>query len=337
MEEGVVRKAEREEEDDALLFPDLDPLDDKDFVIIIGRIAEALSQQTERQDAKALRDALDLLDVNWALLSPAAIDRLIAAARAVLARSVDKVVPRTSPIFTAAALAVIPATRARVIARDKLGLDRRLTELDQRTGQALLRQQGLFIRDEYGRRSDAAASRVRAIVNAAVDRGLSQDEITALLVEDVTLAQLGRAKAYWEVLGTAFANRARTTTQLTAYEEAGVETYRFVAVLDHRTTDICRYLNGKIFRVSNALARLRKAEELEDADAIRDELPWVHTRVVDGRKGVYFERRGTSRRVAYVDDRGEFTDALSDEQLEAAGVCVPPLHVHCRSTIIREG
>jgi SPP1 gp7 family putative phage head morphogenesis protein len=336
VENGLIHKANDDEDPEDLLYPSLDPLDDDDFLIIIRRLAEDLSSKTQRRDAQAVRDSLDLLDVAWAALTVAAVDRLISAVRAVLVGSVDKVIPRTSPIFEAAARAVIPATRASVIEREKLDLDSRLTEADRVTGQSLLRQQGLFIRDEYGRRSDTAVARIRAIVHAGVERGLSQEEISFQLANDLTLSQLGRARAYWDVIGTSFANRARTTTQLTAYEQAGVQSYRFVAVIDDRTTDICRYLDKRIFRVAPVLARLRRAEQMDDADAIRDMLPFVHRKTVNGRTGAYFERRGVSHLVAGLDKNGEFTDGMTDSQLEAAGVAVPPLHVRCRSKIERE-
>jgi SPP1 gp7 family putative phage head morphogenesis protein len=334
VQNGLVKAGDDEE----LLEPDLDPLVDEDFVVILKRLTDKLSTVTERQDAQALRNALDLLDITWVGLSAAAVTRLVAAVRAVLAGSVEKVIPRTSPIFTAAARAVIPATRINLISRDKLALDPQLTEADRRTGQSLLSQQGHFIRDEYGRRADVAIERVKAIVSAGLRDGFSQADITAALANDLTLAQLGRARTYWEVIGTSFANRARTTTQLSAYAEAKVQTYRFVAVIDDRTSQICRYLNNRIFRVKPALARLRKAEELTDPQAIRNALPWVNLKTDShGRLGLFFDRAGRSNRVAWVDrDTGEFTEGLSDDELEAAGVAVPPLHARCRSTIVRE-
>lgn len=331
--ENLLAKAEDDEE---LLYPNLDPLVDEDFVVILERLAIKLSGVTERQEAKALRDSLDMLDITWATLSAAAVVRIMSAVRAVLAGSADKIIPRTSPVFEAAARAVIPRTRINLIARDRLNIDPRLSEADRKTGQNLLRQQGLFIRDEYGRRADAAMERVRSIVHGGVRDGLPNEEITARLSDDLTLAQLGRARSYWDVIGTAFANRARTTTQLNAYAEAGVQTYRFVAVMDDRTTEICRFLNDRVFRVSAALSRLRRAEELTDPDQIRNTLPWVSTRVDEtGQRGLYFDRDGRSHRVATINGN-EFSEDLSDDELEAAGVAVPPLHVRCRSTIVRE-
>jgi NAD+--asparagine ADP-ribosyltransferase len=46
-----------------------------------------------------------------------------------------------------------------------------------------------------------------------------------------------------------FQNRA----ELQSYKDEDVEYYRFDATLDGRTSDICRELNGKIFRVADAI------------------------------------------------------------------------------------
>jgi SPP1 gp7 family putative phage head morphogenesis protein len=335
---GLISKAE----DD--LYPDLDPLDDDDFVVILERLSLELREATENQEAKALRDALDLLDVNWPALSAAAIDRLISAAAAILAGSVDKIIPRTSRIFEAAARAVIPPTKRRVVDREQLGIGGALSTPDKETGAALLRHQGLYIRDEYGRRADAAAARARQIVASGIERGLGQQEMAAQLAADITLRHLGRAKSYWEVVATAFSNRARTSTQLNSYEEAGIKRFRFVAVLDEATTDICRYMDGRIFAVRDALALQRRAERMTVADDIKNLQPWVSAGVEDGRSILYFERNGHRQRVAYVDQsavgrqdaRGVFSGGMTDAQLAAAGILVPPLHARCRSTIVSE-
>ncbi len=331
-------------DEDDLLFPNLDPLVDDDFVLILARMTLALITAAERQEAKALRDALDLLDVNWKNLSPAAQSRLIAGAQAVISGSVDKVIPRTSPIFERAARAIIPATKENVIARDGLTIAATLSQPDIETGRALLRQQGLYIRDEFGRRADVLAVRAREIVAQGIELGLGQEDMAAQLATDITLRQMNRSRAYWEVIATAFANRARTTIQLNSYLEAGITTYRFVAVLDERTTDICRYMNGKTFSVQRALERQRRAETMTDAADIKDIQPWVSKGVENGKSILYYERRGKRFKVAQInesavgvrDEVGLFSDGLTNAQLEAAGLQVPPLHGKCRSTIVTE-
>lgn len=338
-DEPPVRKAEDDEED-------LDPLEDDDFIEMIARLTDELERAAERQEALALRTMLDKLDVDWTALDAAAAAALIERAIAAYERAAANVILKVKPVFAGAASVIIPQTRQRVVDRDELSIGSSLTEPDRVTGKTLLRNQGAYVRDEFGRRAAAASEQARRIVTAMLERGLGSEEISVKLAQDLSLRLLGRSKAYWEVIATAFLNKARTATQLNAYAEAGITVFKFIAVLDHRTTDICRYMDGKVFKVSNALARQLQAESLTDTDDIKDVQPWVYRgRDAEGREMMYFERRGRRHRVAYVEEsavgrpdaRGRFVDGLTDEQLEAAGVTVPPLHPYCRSTIVTEG
>ncbi len=337
-EVGLVRKAD----DD--LYPDLDPLDDDDFVEILGILAAELKRATENQEALTISRFLDKLDVAWATLSAAAIDRIVAGAAAVIEGSVEKIIPRTSPIFRAAAQAIIPATKRFVIENHQLQISGSLSAADKETGRALLRQQALYIRDEFGRRAGMAAARARQIVADGIEVGLGQQDIADRLTADITLRQVGRSREYWEGIATAFSNRARTSTQLNAFEEAGITHYRFVAVLDERTTDICRMLDGKVWTVASALRLQRETEKLDSAEDIKDVQPWVHRGREGDRDILYYNRKGVRHRVAYINESavgrqnatGVFSGQLSDDELEAAGIMVPPLHHKCRSTIVME-
>jgi hypothetical protein len=142
-----------------------------------------------------------------------------------------------------------------------------------------------------------------------------------------------------------FTNRARTSTQLAAFEDAGVERYRFDAVLDEVTSEPCRFLHGKVFTVARAMERFRDVERARDPERIRDLQPFVQVGADDaGNTVLFYERGGRRRAVARVDEPaegtkdavGRYSRALSPTQLETAGVTVPPLHGRCRSTITAE-
>jgi SPP1 gp7 family putative phage head morphogenesis protein len=323
---------------------DLDPLKDEDFVILLSRMSVQLRKAVEKQEALTLRMFVDRLDINWYELTPKQATRLIEAASAVITGSVDKVIPKTSKVFKEAAQAIIPSTRRHVVDRHKLPIDRELSKIDKNSGLRLLLQQESFISHEIRRRGKSAANRAERIVLSGLDEGIGSDEIVTRLRGDVMLAGLARSKAYWEVVATSFLNRARTATQLNAYAEAGIKTYRFVAVLDEATTEICRYMDGRVFRVRDAVKQQRKSEKLTDADKIRDVQPWVSVGMEEGGRFLYYEKKGQRVKVANVrrsgvgrqDDAGVFSDGLNTPELAAAGLLVPPLHANCRSTIVTE-
>lgn len=323
---------------------DLNPLDDGDFIKLLSRLAVKLRKETERKEALSLRDFIDSLDVDWSKMTLKEMDRVTDAAMAVYRGSVEGIIPKTSKVFKEAARVVIPATKVAVIDKHNLDIKPGLSDADKATGAALIRQQGPFIKEELAARAQSAAARARTIVLRGLDLGLGRDAIATNLATDVVLSQLARSKSYWEVSATAFLNRARTSTQLNSFEEAGIRRYRFVAVLDQRTTDICRFMDGRVFNVSDALDVQRKAEALDDPDEIRDLQPWVYQGSEGGRPILYYEKKGERRRVAYIDasgvgakdERGLFSEALDAAALRKAGILVPPLHPKCRSTIVME-
>ena len=114
-------------------------------------------------------------------------------------------------------------------------------------------------------------------------------------------------------------------------------------MMDQTTSEICRFLNGRIFSVEKAVKRMRHSMSLTDPEEIRNVRPWVQSGMSpNGDPLLYFNRGGERHTVAHVDEAGEgemdragkYSKTMSNKALEAAGVNVPPLHSHCRSTIV---
>jgi len=110
---------------------------------------------------------------------------------------------------------------------------------------------------------------------------------------------------YWRVVANAAASRAYHYGVLKAGQLQGVRGYRIVAVLDARTSAICRKMNGKEFWLSNAIDLMERAATATDEE-IKTVHPWVKFADVEN---------------------------LSNKQLADAGVIMPPFHGNCRSTV----
>lgn len=112
---------------------------------------------------------------------------------------------------------------------------------------------------------------------------------------------------YWDIVANSTASRGYHYGMLKAAQAQSFKTYMFVAVLDDRTTPICRAMNGKIFKVADAVNIMEEAFAADDLETYKDIMPWVTND--DG--------------VAEADP----------SVLTQAGILVPPLHALCRSTI----
>jgi SPP1 gp7 family putative phage head morphogenesis protein len=323
----------------------LDPLDQGDFMSIVRRLSRSLRGVARPAEDAALRRSLERLDVDWPNLTPQARDQVVRAARQALGAVEAQVLPQVEHAFEVEADRVVGAARRSTVRRFGLRIGADLTGTDERIAKFVRESQGNFVRDEYGRRREGFTARAKDIVAAGVEQGLGRDDIVKDLSEAMAREAFDRSRDYWEVVSMVFTNRARTYTQLGAFEEAGVERYRFEAVLDEVTSEVCRFMHGKVFTVGRAADRFREVERARNPERIRDVQPFVQVGADgEGNQVLFYERGGRRRAVARVDEPavgerdevGRYSRALSPGQLEAAGVAVPPLHGRCRSTIVAE-
>ncbi len=228
-------------------------------------------------------------------------------------------------------------SRRLVIAVDLNALDRRMVD-------HVVRTQTNFVRDPAGTRLQAFSQTARATVASGLERGLGRDEIAAELAEAAQAQLLTRTSAYWEVVAGAFVSNARSFGQLSGFAEAGIQRYRIEAVMDKRTTEVCRYLDDKVFEVGDALRRFDRLDRLERPEDIRREQPWVRTSTdpATGQRSMYVNRDGERVRIGDIvrsavgtsDDASEFARTVSNAELVDLGVSWPPYHGLCRSTCL---
>jgi SPP1 gp7 family putative phage head morphogenesis protein len=323
----------------------LNPLDERDFLVIVQRIGRALQGVSRDAEADALRRALDTLDVDWPSLTPAAHAEVIRAAKKALGSAEAKVLPRVDRVFEVEAKNVVERSRRSAVKQFGLTIGTDTSKTDERIAKFVRESQGNFIRDEYGRRQEDFSERARDIVASGLERGLGRDDIATELGADLITAAANRTQAYWETVAMSFANRGRTYTQLAAFDEAEIQRYRFEAVLDEVTSEACRFMHGRVFSVERAMKRFRAVERARDPERIQDLQPWVQVGADDdGNQVLFYEKGGRRRVVAQVDEPsvgesdevGGYSRELSPDELEAAGVTMPPLHGRCRSTIVLE-
>lgn len=323
----------------------LNPLNKRDFLVIQRRVTLALRNAAAGAEAAAMRRALQMLDVDWTALSSAAQRRVLDAASKSFVPSAARILPRVQETLRLEAPKVVGATRSAAIARFALRIPSSLSLRDRRVGEFVARSQSGFIRDELGRRRVAYSARARHVVSSALDRGLGRDEIAAELEEKMMGTAAARSRGYWNVVAGSFAGHARSYAQVSAYAEADIKKYRFVAVMDEVTSEICRFMDGRVFEVQKAAQRMEAVERLEDPEEIKNVSPWATVRQgEEGEQYLAVDKEGEEQRIATIEEsavgerdvQGEFSGEMDEDELEAAGVTVPPLHGNCRSTIVAE-
>lgn len=318
----------------------LDPNDPQDFIKIVANLTAATKGLTQADEAKALKKALDLLDVDWKGMKGDAKAKVVAAAKQALNPS-KIVLPKIKQHFEANAVALGVQTKGSTVKQFGFGIDVDLTKVEQEQLWHVALSQGNYVRDEYGKRSDAFSLKAKEIIAKGLEQGMGRKDLAQELRQQLSAQQFNRSEAYWTVVAGAFANRARTFTNLSTYETAGVETFEVDAVLDERTSDICRFMHGKRFSVSTAKRNFTGSDV--GTGSVQEEQPWMSIgRDKEGGQFIYYKTPAGERKVVAgiaqsgmgkVDDVGSFKDALSDHGLERRGIMSPPFHGNCRTTV----
>ncbi len=320
----------------------VDPLTVTGFVRLQNQFARKLTKISTPFEKRALVAALDELDVDWPNLTAAQRTKAFQAANRALLPLEKRVPASVEPTVEVQVEGTVRRTRGSARKKFKLEIPVKLNETDKRIANFVASSQNNFIRDEFGRRRKSFSRQARSIVSEGVSQGLGQNQIAEDLDRRLGFS-VKKSESYWTIVANAFANRARTWTQLSSFDEAGIERYRFEAVLDEVTTETCRFLHGKIFSVQRGLDKFKEVERKKSPEAIRDVTPWVRTTTnEDGDRVLAFEREGEQVEVAQIvesavgqkDEVGKFSKAMSNENLQENGLTLPPLHGLCRSTVL---
>ncbi len=312
----------------------------------VASLAAELRRQAGRSERDAVRAAVDVLDVDWLRTTPAQRRRLVSEAMNAAGRATALIPARIQTTLGPAADEVVSATRSHGRRVHGLAIGADFNAVDRRITAHVVRTQVNFVTDELGRRLDGFGAEARRVVAEGLEAGLGRDDISAALQAAAQDTFVARSAFYWDVLAGAFIGNGRTYAQISSYAEAGITRYLIEAVLDEQTTEICRYLHGKVFEVGDALRRFDALDRLEQPEDVKDAQPWVRESLdpQTGNPVLFVERGGlrtplvevTRSGVGTVDDQGEHGRAVSNRELMDLGVGFPPYHGLCRTTTVPE-
>jgi SPP1 gp7 family putative phage head morphogenesis protein len=149
---------------------------------------------------------------------------------------------------------------------------------DERAVQMIKRQNVFWLKKHF---DGNISERLQEILQSSVERGLTTRQLASELRTEFGSLVKG-SQSYFEGLAEHTGLRVREFSRLTNYKRLGATHYQIVAVIDDRTSDICRALDGKIYPLDKALGMMEKMFEVnenwsaEDAKAhLREVAPFV--------------------------------------------------------------
>lgn len=298
------------------------------------RLTRKLKAQARAAEAAALRRSLRDLEVAWPDLTPGQREAAILRASRRF---------RVVPGVIAGGIAdVVGAETADLIGLGMIGAGERfniaietsLSLADERVVRFAARSQAAFLRNELGQRQVAFANHARGIVASGLRRGLDPTAMGRELEQGLTRAAINRSSSYYRNVASIWANRARSYGLLRGMDQGGIRVYRFVSVMDRRTTEQCRFMHGRTFSVQAGLEQFQRVAASEP-EAISEIMPFMaRGKDEDGNRILYYKSGGERITVAQVDRsgvgrrdrRGSYSRAMSTAELSSAGLTQPPLH-----------
>lgn len=187
---------------------------------------------------------------------------------------------------------------------------------DERAVKGLQADQMLWIGRHYRKNLRDA---VRGAVEPGMVRGVGHD-VAGKRVAAAVEKELGRVVVpkgfrgsdakYFEGIAANTATNARVQGQIRSFSDIGITSYEIVNPMDDRTTDICAFMNGQVFQVSDANDQIERTAAAKNPAQVKEAHPWLSVREI---KSIY--------------DKG------GNKGLAEAGLSLPPYHFRCRSTV----
>ncbi len=150
-------------------------------------------------------------------------------------------------------------------------------------------------------------------LNEYFTEGKTRIELAARLERFLTSKE-PRMQGYFDLLADHNATRIAEIGHVTGYERAGVEYAEIVAVLDERTSPICRHLHGRLIpmsAMSGQKNRLLDAARRLDMKAAKAAQPMLS---------------GASEAAVLLEPK--------TSKIVAQGIGMPPYHFRCRTTTV---
>lgn len=329
-----------------LISKTLSPANPIDAKIISERLAGQLQHAERVVFQPELEAYVERLDVNWKKLTATQtaeqLVKIRTDLRTMLNGAANKVMPTWTTTVETSLKGVFSGTR-KVLRNNFLpSVGISLRQPDLRAVQAVAEQQGFWMRDSAGYRSDYLTRQARGIVESGLKDGLGRNEIGRNLQRSLPKAWQGMGQRYFNTVAANAVSRGRSYSEVSGYIEVGIEALEVQAVVDERTTEICRCLDGQIIETHIVSQQIVGAMNVASPEDIRDASPFLKEQFNSktGMKEIVTANNGTKiaevlrSGVGRVNDKGMFNYFRQNNQLAEANIGPPPYHHLCRSWTI---
>jgi len=312
-----------------------------DFKALTGQLAGQLRHVDREVLRPKLEEMLGRMDVDWTNAKPADIDRAINDASKFLQQAAtEQALPQWNQKIKATLTGVADGVRRQMSQTYLPNIGLSFTREETKTIEQIGEQQGWFLRNSKKEISSQLTWRGREIVQEGIRDGLGRVEIGRMLQERLPGMWEGMGARYAQVVAANGISRARSYSEVASYKTVGVTKLEVVAILDERTSDICRYMDGQIISVELVAENMEQAASVKKPEDIYQVSPFMRVENHGAGQSSLLTTTGTKiadimrSGVGNVDDRGSTRGMVAGDGLPKARVGAPPYHHFCRSMTV---
>jgi hypothetical protein len=172
-----------------------------------------------------------------------------------------------------------------------------------------LQQHNMFWIENYY--SNTLSDLISSIVEKGLEEGLGRLDVAADLKDffDGYPGVGNKPESYWNIVSSSGMSRSRHFGSVQGYVDAKIVNLVVMAVMDERTSEICREMNGRRIPVARAVEQRDQMMAAKDPEDVKAIAPWPKLEAIQGK---------------------------STEDIMAQGVRMPPYHGRCRTTVVEE-
>ena len=147
----------------------------------------------------------------------------------------------------------------------------KFNQVDEKAIRALDEHNIYWVRNSFNR---VLQDDIKKVTDKVIREGLDYRAAGELFEREFAEQFQQHGTNYWRGFANNVVTRSREIGHINAYEKAGVTEYQVRAVLDHRTTQICRELHGRIFSVSRGIETRDALIEADNPEQVLEIVPW---------------------------------------------------------------
>ncbi len=142
---------------------------------------------------------------------------------------------------------------------------------DYRALELIGKQNYFWLKEHYS--SDVQAG-FEGLLNQAYAEGWSRDRLTTALQQHFADLKVGE-RDYFNGVADHSVRKLREIGRVAGYERAGIQSVKVKAILDERTSDICRCLNGRIIPVATLADQRERILNASGKEELQQAQPWL--------------------------------------------------------------